>query len=486
MSSRNFLKHTVSTSQPPTSGTLGDEWFNPTTNKLFKLVANSGVTVKWVEVGAGAAATAATTTASYTTTDVTEGVNLYFTNARVQANVFGILPFYTGNVNAGNVVANTIIGNGAGGTITGATLISSNNMIANTITANAIYSNVFTGNIVGSQGGGFIIGANLISSNIMVANTITANAFISNGSGPGATLFSAGNIAITSGGNLVLTGNVIYSLASNLLFYGNNPNIVSAGNLTLASNGNLILASNVIYSLTSNILLYGRNPNIVGASNLTIATAGNIFLSPEGNGKLYANTALRFASYPGITAIVGPGAGDTVYNTLSGALVFYNGATWANIGGSSGGAGGAISITNDTTVVSNAYYPMLSTITTGTLATANTSSTKLYFNPSSGTLNSTIFNSLSDRNHKTNIAPIVNALSKVLSLNGVTFNFIDGGESSAGLIAQDVLEVLPTAVKYDITNNVLSLNYSGVIGLLVEAIKEQQVQIEELKQLVNK
>jgi hypothetical protein len=483
MSSRNFLKHTVSTTEPSTSGTLGDEWFNPTSNKLYKLVANSGITVKWVEVGAGAtAATAAATTASYTTTDIAEGVNLYYTNARVS----GFLSVNTGNVLAGNVVANTIIGQGGGGTITGATLIASNNMIANTITANAIYSNVFTGNIVGSQGGGFIIGANLISSNIMVANTITANAFISNGSGPGATLFSVGNIAITSGGNLVLTGNVIYSLASNLLFYGNNPNIVSAGNLTLASNGNLILASNVIYSLTSNILLYGRNPNIVGVSNLTIATAGNIFLSPEGAGKLYANTALRFASYPGITAIVGPGAGDTVYNTLSGALVFYNGATWANIGGGSSGGGGSITITNDTTLVSNAYYPMLSTITTGTLSTANTSSTKLYFNPGTGTLNSTIFNSLSDKNQKTNIAPIVNALSKVLSLNGVTFNFIDGGESSAGLIAQDVLEVLPTAVKYDVTNNVLSLNYSGVIGLLVEAIKEQQAQIEELKQLVNK
>ena len=40
MSSRNTLKHTVSTTTPPTNGTLGDEWFNPASNRLYKLVAN--------------------------------------------------------------------------------------------------------------------------------------------------------------------------------------------------------------------------------------------------------------------------------------------------------------------------------------------------------------------------------------------------------------------------------------------------------------
>lgn len=54
MSSRDYLKHTVSITQPPTHSNLGDEWYNPTTNKLYKLVANSGVTVQWSEVGAGA------------------------------------------------------------------------------------------------------------------------------------------------------------------------------------------------------------------------------------------------------------------------------------------------------------------------------------------------------------------------------------------------------------------------------------------------
>jgi hypothetical protein len=57
------MAHIVSTSQPP-NGALGDEWFNPTTNKLFKLVALGGTNVSWQDGGniisstSGAAATA--------------------------------------------------------------------------------------------------------------------------------------------------------------------------------------------------------------------------------------------------------------------------------------------------------------------------------------------------------------------------------------------------------------------------------------------
>ena len=44
------MAHIVSTSQPP-NGALGDEWFNPTTNKLFKLVALGGTNVSWQDGG---------------------------------------------------------------------------------------------------------------------------------------------------------------------------------------------------------------------------------------------------------------------------------------------------------------------------------------------------------------------------------------------------------------------------------------------------
>ena len=42
------MAHIVSTTQPP-NGALGDEWYNPTTNKLYKLVVIAGTSVQWVD-----------------------------------------------------------------------------------------------------------------------------------------------------------------------------------------------------------------------------------------------------------------------------------------------------------------------------------------------------------------------------------------------------------------------------------------------------
>lgn len=89
------------------------------------------------------------------------------------------------------------------------------------------------------------------------------------------------------------------------------------------------------------------------------------------------------------------------------------------------------------------------------------------------------FYSYSDRNLKTDIATIPGALDKLNKLNGVSFKWIRDNKDSLGLIAQDVQTVLPQAVEH--VNNSLTVNYNGVVALLVEAIKEQQKQIDELK-----
>ena len=64
---------------------------------------------------------------------------------------------------------------------------------------------------------------------------------------------------------------------------------------------------------------------------------------------------------------------------------------------------------------------------------------------------------------------------------GVTYNRIDlDGKRQAGVIAQDVEKVLPEVVHTD-ENGIKSVAYGNMIGLLIEAIKEQQRQIDELK-----
>lgn len=82
----------------------------------------------------------------------------------------------------------------------------------------------------------------------------------------------------------------------------------------------------------------------------------------------------------------------------------------------------------------------------------------------------------SDRRLKSNITIIGNALSKLHKLNGYTFNTQNDDKAHTGLIAQEVLEVLPEAVHEqcttDGTEGHYSLAYGNMAGLFVEAIKE--------------
>ena len=95
--------------------------------------------------------------------------------------------------------------------------------------------------------------------------------------------------------------------------------------------------------------------------------------------------------------------------------------------------------------------------------------------------------SSSDERLKQNITPIANALDKVKSLTGVEFDWkpehkeAHGHEGhDTGIIAQQVLGVMPTAVRTNDTGY-LAVRYEKLIGLLIEGMKEQQSQIEELK-----
>ncbi len=91
----------------------------------------------------------------------------------------------------------------------------------------------------------------------------------------------------------------------------------------------------------------------------------------------------------------------------------------------------------------------------------------------------------SDKRHKNNIQIIPNALSKVRALNGVTWEWNDDvnevtkSTPKTGLIAQEVQSVLPEVV-IEKVDGFLGLDYSKMMGLMVEAIKEQQLQIDNL------
>lgn len=83
---------------------------------------------------------------------------------------------------------------------------------------------------------------------------------------------------------------------------------------------------------------------------------------------------------------------------------------------------------------------------------------------------------------KENVNPIFNALDNVLKLNGVTYDRKDSdSKDEAGLIAEDVNKILPNLVTKDEKGNPYGIQYTKLVAYLIEAIKDQQRQIDELK-----
>ena len=100
-----------------------------------------------------------------------------------------------------------------------------------------------------------------------------------------------------------------------------------------------------------------------------------------------------------------------------------------------------------------------------------------------GTVAATNFDSLSDRRYKTNIQVIENPIEKIMKIDGVSFNWKETNQPSLGVIADNIIEVLPEIVSGEDTK---SVNYNGLIGLLIETVKDQQKQINKLRDLIDK
>lgn len=94
----------------------------------------------------------------------------------------------------------------------------------------------------------------------------------------------------------------------------------------------------------------------------------------------------------------------------------------------------------------------------------------------------------SDMRLKANIISLGSTLAKLLQIDGKSYVMkTDESKQKIGLLAQDVQAVYPELVKE--ANNeegTLSVNYQGLIPVLINAIKEQQVEINELKRLIKK
>lgn len=91
----------------------------------------------------------------------------------------------------------------------------------------------------------------------------------------------------------------------------------------------------------------------------------------------------------------------------------------------------------------------------------------------------------SDARLKNNIQTFSDGLDAIEQLRGVTFNWKKDGTPSAGVIAQEVEKVMPSAVHADATTGMKSVEYDQLIAPMIEAIKEQQKEIDVQRQEID-
>ena len=87
----------------------------------------------------------------------------------------------------------------------------------------------------------------------------------------------------------------------------------------------------------------------------------------------------------------------------------------------------------------------------------------------------------SDARLKSNIVSLGSTLAKLLQIDGKSYEM--KGKQKIGVLAQEIKEVFPELVSKD-DNEMLAVNYQGLVPVLINALKEQQSEIDELKEMV--
>tara|TARA_A100001011_G_scaffold91916_3_gene96561 strand:+ start:1956 stop:3227 length:1272 start_codon:yes stop_codon:yes gene_type:complete len=149
----------------------------------------------------------------------------------------------------------------------------------------------------------------------------------------------------------------------------------------------------------------------------------------------------------------------------------YNSTSGKWEGANASGGSGTVDIIDDTTPQLGGNLDLNSNNITGTGSINIT-----------GTVTATDINSASDIKLKKNIKTIENPISKIMGIEGVSFNWKSDNRPSLGVTADHLQNILPELVKED---DIKSVNYNGLVGLLIECVKNQQQQIDELKDQLN-
>ena len=213
---------------------------------------------------------------------------------------------------------------------------------------------------------------------------------------------------------------------------------------------------------------------ILGSQSNLSAVSSSIGGVTLNGGAITATNGLAMgtSSITGVTTIsAGTGSSSIGGVTLNGGAI--TGSLTGNCSGSSGSCTGNAATATSAAGLSNGALTVTVTATTGagintlTVGAPATSTCNAIF--TTGTMYAADFTASSDRRLKTDIVTLSNALDIVKNMRGVYFTRLGQTKRSVGVIAQEVEEVLPEVVHGD---DMKSVSYGNIVGLLIEAVKE--------------
>jgi len=217
-------------------------------------------------------------------------------------------------------------------------------------------------------------------------------------------------------------------------------------------------------------------------TRMTITTGGNVVINPSGASSLaaaqFVNKQRSDTVSPALNGMVNMSGSNSSF-----LMIYYNGSEHIITASYyTGGDGGVYKPMAFQTSDTERFR-----ITNGgniLMGTTSDNGERLYV---SGSIRATgTITANSDITLKKNLLKIENALEKVEQINGYTYELKeDDSKRHAGVIAQEIQTVLPEIVNKG-NDGILGVEYGNISALLIEAIKEQQTQINELKALLNK
>jgi hypothetical protein len=297
-----------------------------------------------------------------------------------------------------------------------------------------------------------------VSGTVAISNIIPPITFINGGQ---ITLIPTGKFTLSTSGNIAIPVSAEVSRPIYLTYeatmnkwYPSYSNTVNRITITAPSTGSTLTIAD------TKTLTVNKTITLDGTDNKTLTVNKNITLDGADSKTLTLNSSVTFNTTSNNAVTVDLASGGTVAYVVSPTFT----STTA-----------AAAITANST-----FSTPLAIATTGNVTVGG---------DFSATGNVTAY-SASDKRLKENITPITNPIDKLMALSGNTFKWTEDfyatqdqslfKEYDVGVIAQEVQSVLPEAVN-ERDNGMLAVDYAKLIPLLIECIKVQQHEINELK-----